>query len=196
MHHVSLDRTGPYDRCLDHKIVEAARLHPRQKVHLGTAFHLEDTQTVPPCTACRRRRDPRAAVWRAYNRSGGVSGSDQTPCGYSSAFPAPATSTFRMPSASISSLSQQITVRSSIVAFSIGTSSSNRPSVMMNPPTCWDRCRGKTLDLEDQLQRLLQPPVIRVQPDFAQLLVGHSGRVEEPPQLGRDRTDRVFASAP
>jgi hypothetical protein len=34
--------------------------------------------------------------------------------------PEASTSTFRMPSASISSLSQQMTVRSSIVAFSIG----------------------------------------------------------------------------
>ncbi len=43
----------------------------------------------------------------------------------------------------MSSLSQQMTVRSSIAAFSIGTSSSSRPSVMTKPPTCWERWRGK-----------------------------------------------------
>ena len=43
----------------------------------------------------------------------------------------------------MSSLSQAMTVRSSIAAFSIGTSSSSRPSVMTKPPTCWERWRGK-----------------------------------------------------
>ena len=59
--------------------------------------------------------------------------------------PSARTSTLRMPSASMSSLSQQMTVRSSIAAFSIGTSSSSRPSVMTKPPTCWERWRGKPM---------------------------------------------------
>ena len=59
--------------------------------------------------------------------------------------PSASTSTFRMPSASMSSLSQQMTVRSSIAAFSIGTSSSSRPSVITKPPTCWLRWRGKPM---------------------------------------------------
>jgi hypothetical protein len=41
--------------------------------------------------------------------------------------PSASTSTLRMPSASMSSLSHSMTVRSSIAAFSIGTSSSSRP---------------------------------------------------------------------
>ncbi len=36
-------------------------------------------------------------------------------------------------------------VRSSIAAFSIGTSSSSFPCVMTIPPTCWERCRGKLM---------------------------------------------------
>ena len=46
MHHVALDRPGPDDRHLDHQIVEAARPHPRQEVHLRPAFDLEDAERV------------------------------------------------------------------------------------------------------------------------------------------------------
>jgi hypothetical protein len=44
MHHVALDRAGAHDRDLDHQVVEAARPHPRQEVHLRPAFHLEDAE--------------------------------------------------------------------------------------------------------------------------------------------------------
>ena len=54
-------------------------------------------------------------------------------------------STFNIPRASISSLSQAMTVRSSIEAFSIGTNSSKRPSVITKPPTCWLKCLGKPI---------------------------------------------------
>ena len=39
----------------------------------------------------------------------------------------------------------EVTIRSSIAAFSIGASSSSRPLVITNPPTCCDRCRGKPM---------------------------------------------------
>jgi hypothetical protein len=81
--------------------------------------------------------------------------------------PSARTSTFRMPSASISSLSQQMTVRSSIVAFSMGTSSSSRPSVMTKPPTCWLRVAGKADDLLDQADGLFQARAVGVEADLA-----------------------------
>ena len=52
-------------------------------------------------------------------------------------------SILRMPSRSRSSLSHSMTVRSSIAAFSIGTSSDNGPRVITKPPTCCERWRGK-----------------------------------------------------
>ena len=42
-------------------------------------------------------------------------------------------------------MSQQMTVRSSIAAFSIGTSSSSRLRAMTKPPVCWLRWRGKPI---------------------------------------------------
>ena len=46
MHHLALDRPGPDDRHLDHEIVEAARLQPRQHAHLRPAFDLEHADGV------------------------------------------------------------------------------------------------------------------------------------------------------
>ena len=52
-------------------------------------------------------------------------------------------STLKMPSSSRSSLSHSMTVRPSMAAFSIGTSSHSGPWVITMPPTCCPRCRGK-----------------------------------------------------
>ena len=68
---------------------------------------------------------------------------DRAPCGCRSACRAPSTSTFRMPSASRSSLSHSTKVRSSMAPLPIGTTSSSRLRVMTKPPTCCDRWRGK-----------------------------------------------------
>ena len=48
----------------------------------------------------------------------------------------------RIPRASMSSLSHSMTVRSAMAAFSMGTSSRRRSSVITKPPTCWERWRG------------------------------------------------------
>ncbi len=46
MHHVALDGPRAHDRHLDDEVVEAARPHPGQEVHLGAGFHLEDAQRI------------------------------------------------------------------------------------------------------------------------------------------------------
>ncbi len=46
MHHVALDRPGPDDRDLDDEVVEAARLQPRQHVHLRPALDLEHAERI------------------------------------------------------------------------------------------------------------------------------------------------------
>ena len=46
MDHVALDRARPDDRDLDHEVVEAARLQPRQHVHLRPAFDLEHAERI------------------------------------------------------------------------------------------------------------------------------------------------------
>jgi hypothetical protein len=42
--HVALDGAGADDRDLDHQIIEGARPHPGQEVHLRPAFHLKHAQ--------------------------------------------------------------------------------------------------------------------------------------------------------
>src|SRR3546814_16529278 len=46
MDHIALDRAGAHDRDLDHQVVEAFGLDPRQHRHLGAAFDLEDAQGI------------------------------------------------------------------------------------------------------------------------------------------------------
>jgi hypothetical protein len=46
MHHVALDRPRAHDRDLDHQIVVAARLQPRQHRHLRARFDLEHADGV------------------------------------------------------------------------------------------------------------------------------------------------------
>ena len=48
MDHVALDRARPYDRHLDHQVVERPRLQARQHGHLRPALDLEDAQRVGP----------------------------------------------------------------------------------------------------------------------------------------------------
>ena len=45
--HVALDRPRAHDRDLDHQVVEAARLQPRQHVHLRPALDLEHAERIP-----------------------------------------------------------------------------------------------------------------------------------------------------
>ena len=46
MDHVALDRPRPDDRDLDDQVVEAARLQPRQHVHLRPALDLEHAERI------------------------------------------------------------------------------------------------------------------------------------------------------
>ena len=46
VNHVALDGAGAHDRDLDDEIVEAARLQPRQHVHLRPAFDLEHADRI------------------------------------------------------------------------------------------------------------------------------------------------------
>ena len=46
MDHVALDRAGPDDGDLDHQVIETARPHSGQEIHLRPAFDLEHPQAV------------------------------------------------------------------------------------------------------------------------------------------------------
>ncbi len=136
MHHVALDRPGPDDRNFNHQVIKFLRLQPRQHRHLRAAFDLEHADGVGALTSCRKRRLVFVMLERGrasrHNdlREDRIRGAGTTACRDAR------TSTLRSPRASRSSLSHSMTVRSSIAAFSIGTISSRRDSVMTKPPTC------------------------------------------------------------
>ncbi len=46
VHHLPLDRSRPDERHFHDEIVEAARLQPRERVHLRAALHLEDAYCI------------------------------------------------------------------------------------------------------------------------------------------------------
>ena len=92
----------------------------------------------------------------------------------------------------MSSLSQQMTVRSSIAAFSIGTSSSSRPSVITKPPTCWLRWRGKPTISSTRSHGLRQPPVVGVEAELGEPRARQIARAPAP-DLARERGDGVAA---
>ena len=167
MHHAALDRAGPHDRDLDHEIVEAARLQPRQHVHLRARFDLEHAERVAVAHHVvdlrvlgrdvlqpqRRDRVKRDRCGRAHD-------------GCSVSMPSASTSTFSRPSASRSSLSHWITVRSSIAAFSIGTMRSSRPRAMTKPPECCDRWRGKPISFGREFSELRDDRVVGIEAGF------------------------------
>ena len=64
MHHVALDGAGAHDGHLDDEIVEAARLQPRQHVHLRPAFDLEHADRIGPAQHVVDGERRRAARWR------------------------------------------------------------------------------------------------------------------------------------
>ena len=120
MHHVALDRAGPHDRHLDDEIVEFARLQARQHVHLRPAFDLEDADASRPCTACRSRPVVGRHVGEAHVLAFMRAQIGRNALRMQVSMPSASTSTFIRPSASMSSLSHSMKVRSSIAALPIG----------------------------------------------------------------------------
>jgi hypothetical protein len=148
-----------------------------------------------PCRACRRWPGPRAGGRQRPLLPVVEARSGRRPCGCRTEHPSARTSTLRMPRLSMSSLSQQMTVRSSIVAFSMGTSSSSRPSVMMKPPTCWERWRGKPWISWISSSVWARRRSVGVEADLAQALMFEPFGREEAPELGGDGRDRVVGQA-
>jgi hypothetical protein len=97
--------------------------------------------------------------------------------------PSASTSTLRMPSASISSLSHSMTVRSSIAAFSIGTSSSSRS---LGDDEAADMLREVARKADDLLarSRSAQARSVGVEADLARRVLGP--RATSQPQICED----------
>src|SRR6185437_8691826 len=107
--------------------------------------------------------------------------------------PSASTSIFSMPRMSRSSLSHSITVRSSIAAFSIGTTSDSLPRVMTKPPVCCDRWREAD-QFAGQLQCPPQVGLVRVEARLAYILLLDPLAAPAPQRL-RQYADRILRQA-
>ncbi len=108
--------------------------------------------------------------------------------------PSASTSTLSMPTSSRSSLSHSMTVRSSIAAFSIGTTSSSRARVMTKPPTCWERWRGKPISSRASAIALASRGSVAIEADPLRLVFRDALHRPAPERAG-ERADRVVGEA-
>ena len=103
--------------------------------------------------------------------------------------PSASTSTFMMPSASMSSLSHSMKVRSSMAALPMGTVSSSRPRVSTKPPTCWERWRGKPMICMASSTARRDHRVGRVEPGLAHLRLVEALAPAAPDRVGERGRD-------
>ena len=132
MDHVPLDRPGADDRDLDDQVVEVFGPQPRQHAHLRPALDLEHADRVGRADHVVDGRVLRRG-WSAQRP--GASRRQMTALEQVEALarsqvsiPSASTSTFKIPSASMSSLSHSITCGPAIAAFSIGHHLAQRPA--------------------------------------------------------------------
>ena len=99
-----------------------------------------------PSRACRRLPyRPAGCRRRSGSRAGNGSGRKSRPRRMQESMPSASTSTFIRPTASMSSLSHSMKVRSAMAALPIGTVSSIGTWLRTKPPTCCERWRGKPI---------------------------------------------------
>ena len=173
MHHVALDRPRPHDRDLDDEVVESARLQARQHRHLRAALDLEHAdrigarQHVVDRRVLRRQRGERIVLAVVLLQ-------EIEPARMQLSMPSASTSTFIMPSVSMSSLSHSMKVRSSIAALPIGTVSSSGARVSTKPPTCCERWRGKPISSSARSDGLADRRIVGIEPGLADVIVGQA----------------------
>jgi hypothetical protein len=164
MDHVALDRARPDERHLDHQIVEVAR--PAGAAAWPSARAIRSGRHRP----CRRRRACRRPAGLRRDVLHAVPPTRSSARWIAESMPRARTSTFSSPSASRSSLSHWITLRSAIAAFSTGTRRASGPREMTKPPTCCDRWRGKPRSASASCQPFGDARRRRIETDGAQAI--------------------------
>ena len=188
--HVALDGPRADDGDLDDEIVKVAWLHAWQEAHLGAAFDLEDAKRV--CLAehvVDFRFVGRSLVQRVVDP---VMEPEQVE---------------RLPDAGEHAKGQDIDLQDPEGVNVILVPADDGPALhggvlygdklvkaAFSDDEAADMLRemaGKALDLGDKLERLRQMAVVGIKADLAEPLLRHAGGVEEAPELGRDRADRI-----
>ncbi len=141
--HLAHDRAGADDRHLDHQVVEARRLHARQRRHLRARFDLEHPDGVGGAQHARRPSDRRAAAGRS--RSSRLRGAG--PAAPPPRAPPSSRGRAGRPSRCRGRRSRPCpTARPPGRACSPAPAarrSSRRPAAITMPPECWPRWRGR-----------------------------------------------------
>ena len=142
--------------------------------------------------ACRRRPDRPAGRRRGRSRRPPCWRIRSNALRMQVSMPSASTSTFISPSASMSSLSHSMKVRSSIAALPIGTISSSRPRVSTKPPTCCERWRGKPSSRVAKSTRAADHRIVGIEPGLADM---RSSRDVAAPAAPLRRGERAVTSS-
>ena len=191
MNHVALNGTGPDNRHLDHQIIETARAHARQKVHLRAAFHLKHpdavglAEHVVDCRILGRQRCKRmgVAVVLAQQIKGLADTGQHPQRQHIDLQDAKAVDIVFVPTDNGPILHRGVFDGHKFIEPAFGH---DEPAHVLRQVT------GKADDLIDQIHRLDQPAVGRVQPDFAHPLGFQPLGREKSPKLGTECADGIL----
>ena len=190
VHHAALNGAGAHNRHLDHQIIEFARQHAGQKIHLRPAFDLKHANRISPAQHVIHRR---VFLWHGLQRQAGATLMRDHIKAFADAGQHPQRQNIHLQEA------QRINIVlvpfNHRAAFHRGVF--NRAH-LVQPPLGDDKAADmlrqmarKADDLGDQLQGLGQAAIRRVQPYFAQLgRIG--GRGGPPPALPRDHRQHIL----
>ena len=158
MHHVALDRPGTDDRDLDHEVVELLRLQPRQHRHLRARLDLEHADRVGAADhvvdACRPRPEPSRSCSRRPENFSIKSKQRRIAVEHAEA--------------QHIDLEQAELVEIVLVPLDHGAVGhrgvfdghelvERGPLRITKPPTCWDRWRGKPINVSTSSSQTANP---------------------------------------
>ena len=190
VHHVALDRAWTHDGDLDDEVVEAAGLQPRQHVHLRPALHLEHADGIGAAEhvvdlriVARHGAEREAPAIMLLDQGEGLADASE--------HAEPSTSTFNSPSASRSSLSHSMKVRSSMAALPMGTTSDKRPARQHEAADMLGEVAREADQLLRQFEHAGEQRIGRIEPGLADVSLGQR-RIAQAPDGGGERRDRVL----
>ena len=96
------------------------------------------------------------------------------------------------PSASMSSLSHSMKVRSAMAALPIGTVSTSGPRVSTKPPTCCDRWRGKPISWSARSSTAARTRIAGIETGLADVFIRQRAARAGAPDLAGQRGDHVL----
>ena len=183
VNHVALDRAGADDGDLDHQVIEGARLHAGQEVHLRAGFDLKHANAVGLAEHVidggvlgRQRGELVVGVVVHLQEVEGFSDAGEHAEGEDIDFEdAKAFDVVLVPADDSAVFHRGVLDGDKLIKATFG----HDEAADMLAEVAWE-----ALYFGDQLQGQGKAVVGGIKPDLAQLLLGHAGGVEEAPKLG------------